>query len=123
MLNEFSDAKKTLATSGAKLQVIAINGCCYGSDNKPHKFPAKGTDYFKFCGQRFWEFISGDEELFLKIIDPLGHLAKERNDDFLQSYAQTINKFTKEFANTFCKRDGSIDWETLVKYNSAKKEI
>lgn len=119
MLNEFSDAKRTFATSGSKIQVVAINGCCYGRDNNPHKFPAKGTDYLKLCGQRFWEFISGDSELFTKIIEPLGHLAKERNDDFIQSYAQMINKFTKEFADTFCKDDGSIDWDKLVRFNSA----
>jgi hypothetical protein len=119
MLNEFSDAKKTFATSGSKIQVIAVNDCCYGRDNKPHKFPAKGTDYLKLCGQRFWEFISGDSELFTKIIEPLGHLAKERNDDFLQSYAQMINKFTLHFGQTFCKENGSIDWEKLVRFNSA----
>ena len=119
MLNEFSDAKKTFATSGSKIQVVAVNGCCYGRDNNPHKFPAKGTDYFKYCGQSFWEFISGDSELFLKIIEPLGHFAKERNDDFLQSYSQMINKFTLQFGNTFCKADGTIDWDKLVRYNSS----
>lgn len=122
MLSEFNDAKRTLATSGSKLQVVAVNGCCYGRDDKPHKFPAKGTDYLKLCGQRFWEFISGDEELFIKIIEPLGHMAKERNDEFILSYSKMINVFTKEFADNFCKNDGSIDWERLVKFNSSKKE-
>jgi hypothetical protein len=112
MLNEFTDAKRTLT--------IAINGCCYGRDNNPHKFPKKGTDYLKLCGQSFWEFISGDPELYIKIIEPLGHLAKKRNDEFIQSYSQMINKFTKEFANTFCLADGSIDWNKLVRFNSAK---
>lgn len=119
MLNEFSDAKRTLATSDSKLQVVAVNGCCYGRDNKPQKFPAKGTDYLKLCGQRFWEFISGDSELFTKIIEPLGHLAKERNDDFLQSYAQMVNKFTMQFGETFFKENHSIDWDKLVRFNSA----
>jgi Type II restriction endonuclease EcoO109I len=119
MLNEFTDAKKTLATSNSKIQVIAINGCCYGRDNKPHKFPKKGTDYLKLCGQRFWEFVSGDTDLYTKIIDPLGHQARERNDDFIQSYAQMINKFTKEFADTFCMDNGAINWDKLVCFNSA----
>lgn len=118
MLNEFSDAKKTFATSGSKVQVVAVNGCCYGRDNNPHKFPAKGTDYLKLCGQRFWEFISGDPELFTKIIEPLGHLARERNDDFLQSYAQMINKFTLQFGEAFCTKNGSINWDKLVRFNS-----
>jgi hypothetical protein len=119
MLNEFTDAKRTLITSNSKIRVIAVNGCCYGRDNKPHKFPKKGTEYHKLCGQRFWEFISGDTELFTKLIEPLGHKAKERNDDFIQSYSKMINKFTKDFADTFCLDNGSIDWEKLVCFNSA----
>ena len=30
-----------------------------------------------------------------------------------------INKFTKEFANEFCKDTGEIDWEKLVRFNSS----
>jgi len=41
--------------------------------------------------------VSGETDLYLKIIEPLGHQAKERNDDFIQSYSQMINLFTKEF--------------------------
>lgn len=111
---DFSTAKKTLRTSNSRLNIIAVNGCCYGRDNKPDK-----GDYYKYCGQKFWEFISGDSELYTKIIEPLGHQAKERNDEFIQSYSQMINKFTKEFADTFCLDNGSIDWDRLVRLNSA----
>jgi hypothetical protein len=116
LLADFRTAKKTLRTSNSQLNVVAVNGCCYGRDN----FSDKG-EYFKYCGQKFWEFISGDPELYTKIIEPLGHKAKERNDDFLESYSKMINKFTKEFTNEFCKEDGEIDWEKLVKFNSAIK--
>lgn len=113
MISDFKTAKKTLRTSNSNLNIVAINGCCYGRDNNPDK-----GDYFKYCGQRFWEFLSGDTELYVKIIDPLGHQAKLRNDDFIQSYARMINMFTKEFADNFCQEDGSIDWDKLVKFNS-----
>jgi len=115
MRADFKTAKKILRTSNSQLQVVAINGCCYGRDNKPDK-----GDYFKYCGQHFWEFISGNAELFTEIIEPIGHQAKEKNDDFLKSYSQMINKFTKEFANDFCKNNGEIDWDKLVRFNSAK---
>lgn len=114
MVADFKTAKKTLRSSNSLLSIRAVNGCCYGRDNKPDK-----GDYFKYCGQRFWEFVSGDTELFTKIIEPLGHHAKERNDDFIISYSQMINKFTKEFADTFCMKNGSIDWDKLVRFNSA----
>jgi hypothetical protein len=113
LLSDFKTAKKTLRTSNSQLNVVAVNGCCYGRDNNHDK-----GDYFKFCGQKFWDFISGDPELYTKIIEPLGHMAKERNDDFMKSYSQMINKFTKEFANEFCKDNGDIDWDKLVKFNS-----
>lgn len=112
---DFRTAKKTLRTSNSKLNIIAVNGCCYGRDKKPDK-----GDYFKYCGQQFWEFISGDIELYTKIIEPLGYKAKEKNEDFIKSYSQMINLFTKEFAINFCKPNGEIDWEKLVKLNSEK---
>jgi len=113
MRASFKTAKKTLRTSNSQLNIIAVNGCCYGTDNRPDK-----GDYFKYCGQKFWEFISGDTNLYTEIIEPLGHKAKEKNDDFVKSYSQMINKFTKEFANEFCKDNGDIDWEKLVRFNS-----
>lgn len=114
LVADFKTAKKTLRTSNSQLNIVTVNGCCYGRDNQPDK-----GEYFKYCGQKFWEFMSGDTNFYTKIIEPLGHQAKERNDDFMQSYAQMINKFTKEFADTFCKNDGSIDWDKLVRFNSA----
>ncbi len=114
MRSDFKTAQKTLRTSNSQLNITAVNGCCYGRDNKSDK-----GDYFKYCGQKFWEFVSGDTDLYTKIIEPLGHQAKERNDDFIQSYSQMINKFTKEFADTFCLDNGSIDWDKLVRFNSA----
>lgn len=115
MINDFKTATKALRTSNSKLNVVAVNGCCYGIDNSPEK-----GDYLKYCGQRFWEFISGAPDLYTDIIEPLGHKAKERNDDFNKSYAQMINKFTKEFLNDFCMESGEIDWKKLVEFNSKK---
>jgi len=114
MVTDFKTAKKTLRTSNSQLNIVAINGCCYGRDNKPDK-----GDYFKYCGQVFWEFISGNKDLFIDIIEPLGHLAKEKNEDFIKSYSQMINKFTREFANEFCNDNGEIDWVKLVRFNSS----
>lgn len=115
MKADFRTAMKTLRTSNSKVQIIAINGCCYGKDNVPDK-----GDYFKYCGQRFWEFISGNENLYTDLIEPLGHKAKEKNDEFMVSYTSMINKFTKEFLNDFCTDSGEIDWDKLVKFNSER---
>lgn len=116
MRSDFTTAKKTLRTSNSQLNIVAVNGCCYGQDNNPDK-----GDYYKYCGQRFWEFISGNPELYTQIIEPLGYKAKERNEAFMISFSQMINKFTKEFSNIFCDDDGNIDWNKLVVFNSAAK--
>ncbi len=110
----FQKAIKTLRTNQPKVNVQAINGCCYGKGYENH------GDYIKMCGQEFWAFISGNENLYLDIIEPLGHQAKERNEAFLNEYARIVNLFTEEFSRDFC-RDGYIDWEKLVKFNSGKK--
>lgn len=116
MISDFKSSKITLRTSNSQLNVVAINGCCYGRDNKPDK-----GDYYKYCGQKFWEFISGESNLYTEIIEPLGHKAKVKNEEFEKSYIQMINKFTKEFSNEFCEDNGDIDWEKLVRFNSAAK--
>jgi hypothetical protein len=113
MVADFKTAKKTLRTSNSQLNITAINGCCYGVDNNPDK-----GDYFKYCGQAFWSFISGDDNLYINLIEPLGHKARERNEEFQKSYAQMINRFTKQFSNDFCDDDGAINWDKLVRLNS-----
>ena len=89
-------------------------GCCYGKDRKLDK-----GDYLKLCGQKFWEFISGDDNLYTDIIEPLGHRAKEKNEQFMEEYAKVVNKFTAEFIGTFCDTDSNMLWEEIVKFNSA----
>lgn len=59
----------------------------------------------------------------MDIIEPLATKAKECNEEFQQSYAQMLNKFTKEFIAEFCFEDGNIDWKKLVQYNSGCKSF
>ncbi len=113
MRNNFKQAQRRLRQNQQVGSIVAVNGCCYGRDNRPDK-----GDYLKLCGQRFWEFISGNERLYIEIIEPLGHQAKERNETFRREYARIVNLFTLDFGTEFCT-DGLIDWEKLVRFNSA----
>ena len=81
MLSDFKTAKRTLRTSNSQINVVAINGCCYGVDRNPDK-----GEYFKYCGQEFWYFISEEENLYTELIEPLGYKAREKNEDFMLSY-------------------------------------
>ncbi len=118
MRDDFKVAQRTLRTSGSGLQIQAVNGCCYGKDNKPDK-----GDYFKYCGQDFWFFISGEKTLYTDILEPLATNAKERNEDFQEGYVKMINKMTKEFVNEYCDSDGNINWDKILFMNSASKAL
>lgn len=113
MVEDFKSAKKTLRTSKSELNVVAVNGCCYGKDKKPDK-----GDYYKYCGQKFWTFISGSDSLYIDLIEPLGFEAKKKNDDYLKLYSMQINKFTREFIEQFCDLSGEIDWKIILRTNS-----
>ncbi|GBU21544.1 hypothetical protein R80B4_01437 [Fibrobacteres bacterium R8-0-B4] len=115
MEKNFRTAIKTLRTNNSNLQIKCINGCCYGKDNNPDK-----GIYFKYCGQRFWEFIGGDENTYVDVIKPLRYIAKKRNDEYMEQYEGMINIFTREFTELFCDNEGKIEWDKLVKYNSEK---
>jgi len=116
MIDNFKKAKRILGTNtSASANVIAVNGCCYGKDNSPDK-----GDYLKLCGQRFWQFVSGNDTLYTELIEPLGHKAKEKNEQFLVEYSKVINKFTFDFIEMFCDVSGAILWEKVVQFNSGQ---
>lgn len=114
---KFKKAKRVYHTSGNHEEIIAVEGCCYGQDNK--------TDtqdfHLKVCGQKFWELISGDSELYKKIIDPLGTKAHEENVAYKAQFDKMVNEFTAEFIKNYCKSDFSIDWDKIVRMNSGVK--
>ena len=111
----FAAATRVIRQGNRTANVIAVNGCCYGRDAKPDK-----EGYFKFCGQEFWELLSGDSEFYQRIIEPLGHEAKQRNRAFADHYSAVVNQLSREFMDGFCADDGSIDWSKLVDFSSRK---
>ena len=112
------NAKEKLGKEKGK-SVIVVNGCCFGKkkNSKPEK-----DGYYKICGQDFWHLISNDEEMYVKIVEPIGHKAKQKNEDFMIAYAALLNRFTLEFAKRFCDENGNIDWKKLVEFNSGRKK-
>ena len=121
MIDNFNAARRTLKTTGSRIHVVAVNGCCYGTLGVNYQYKSKG-DYYKYCGQDFWEFISGNSELYKDIIKPLGYKAKEKNQEFVTSYAQRVNQLTMEFSNQYCMESGDIDWALIVQLNSGSKK-
>jgi len=110
--NDFLKAKKVLSQKGKFKNIQPVLGMCYG------RLKTSDTGlYIKIAGQNFWFFISGNKELYTDIIKPIGYKAKQHNERYEKERARVYNKFTQEFLNEFCK-DGVIDWEALVRFNS-----
>ena len=116
MIDNFKKATKTLRTQNQGINIRCVNGCCYGKDRQPDK-----GYYSKYCGEQFWHFILGEQDFYLTILKPLEKEAKEKSELFIEQYNKIVNLLTKEFLNNYCLNDGTIDWEKVVKYNSAKR--
>jgi hypothetical protein len=115
MQQNFRQAKRILGTNSAARNIVAVNGCCYGREKSEDK-----GDYIKKCGQSFWSFISGDDDLYTCLIEPIGYKAKERNEEFFVEYGKVVTRFTAEFTGQFCAEDGTILWEDFVHFNSGQ---
>jgi len=113
----FRKAKQTLMQSGHVKHVKAVLGIAYGKT----KYRYTGV-YHKYVGQQFWHFISGSESLYIDIIEPIGYMAKEKNEAYYSEKAKAVNLLVKELLSDFCLEDGGIDWEKLVRFNSGNME-
>lgn len=111
-------AVKTFNTSrNSKVPTMCIEGCCYGNDNRDYN----DSTHLKFCGEKFWTLVSNEPTLFVDIIEPLGHKAKEKNDEYFVKYGNMINKLTKEFIADYCDEKGNINWSGIVRLNAGIK--
>lgn len=113
----FKKAARVLKQSSSVKNVQPVLGMCYGK----MKTVDRG-DFIKMAGQSFWFFLSGNEDLYREIIEPIGYKAKKHNDKYYEERAVLVNKFTSEFSNEFCT-DGRIDWDKLVVFNSGNLEL
>ncbi len=114
MKKNFKKAKQIIKSEFSSKKIFAINGCMYGRDNQPFK-----DGYRKICGQPFWELISGDNELYKKIIQPLNKEAKKRDEMFKDLYTKKINEMTKNIVELFYVKN-NLDWNKIIDYISKK---
>ena len=100
----------------AKARYEAYIGYCYGKKKESGR--GKPKMYQELAGKRFWAELTGDEEFYKKIIVYMGTMPEQYVADYKESYNKAANRLVREFSNSFCKEDGSIDWEKLVEFNS-----
>jgi hypothetical protein len=100
------------------MNVQAVLGICCGKTRTSY---VRG--YLKVVGQNFWFLISENKNLYKEIIEPIGHRAKEHNENFMHERSRVINLFTKKFIDRFCDTTGAIDWLRLVEFNSGNYDL
>lgn len=110
---DFQTASKVLKQSKNSLNVQPVLGICYGRARDTYK-----RSYLKLEGQSFWNLIGGSRNLYKDIIEPLGYKAKQHNDNFKRERDKIYNKLGREFSIEFCAKDGTIQWDKFVEFNS-----
>ncbi len=113
MEEDFGKAKRVLNTNTSGVRVVAVNGCCYGRTATEDK-----GGYLKLCGKAFWELISGDGEMYLKVHRLIGAEAEARRGEFEEKAGKVRARFVGEFGERFCDESGAILWDKLVEFNS-----
>lgn len=130
MKDNFKKARAILRAQGIEREIIAVNGCIYGKDRNPLKDTryVRGEGrvsedpekvYYKYAGQDFWHFVSGDDDLYREIIKPIDEQAKVRSETFAAEYSAKINIMTAEFTERFTDA-GAINWVRLIDYVSRR---
>lgn len=99
-----------------KARYEAYIGYCYGKKKESGR--GKPKMYQELAGKRFWAELTGDEDFYIKIIGYMGTMPEKYVADYKESYNRAANRLVREFSNSFCREDGSIDWEKLVEFNS-----
>lgn len=132
MKDNFKKARRILREKGVSSEIVAVNGCMYGKDSNPLKNKKKSKKtvvdeepdkvYYKYAGQDFWNFISGDDNLYQEIIVPIDQEAKKKDELFKATYAAKVNEMTADFTSYFMI-NYQIDWVKLVDYVSKRGEV
>lgn len=105
----FADAVRVFKQSKHSGEIQPTLGICYGR--------AKTTNegiFLRIAGQNFWHLLSGDPDLYISIIEPLGFDAQKHDDLFKEQKSSSLNRMTGEFITQFCDASGAIDWTRLV---------
>lgn len=113
LVSNFQTAIIILQQGASITNIQPVLGICYGKARKTFL-----RNYHKYEGQSFWHFLSGDPDLYTRLIEPVSYRAREHNKSFRKRRTQLEEQFINEFTDGFCHPDGTIDWDRLLRFNS-----
>lgn len=109
----FKKAVRVIRQSRHSGQLQPTLGVCYG------KFrTVDNGEYLHIGGQSFWHLISGDPDLYIDLIEPLGYKAEQHDKAFRQERDSAYNRMIREFTISYCDARGAIEWPKLVHFVS-----
>lgn len=115
---DFKDAVIRVKQSRKGINPQPVLGICYGKTRTSYL-----RGYMKVVGQNFWYLVSENKDLYTDIIEPVGHQAEEHNMRFNTEKAKVVNRFTNQFFDRFCDKDGMIEWPKLIEFNSGNFDL
>ena len=111
----FKNAMKVVQQGDRESKVVCVLGCMYGRMGNTNQ-----GDHYRYCGQDFWEFLSGDAELYQEILDVIRN---GQSEDFRRARDELLKKMTLEFIAGFCDADHrTIQWDRLLAFNSGARD-
>jgi hypothetical protein len=112
----FSALQKRLNKLGKHFDPVV--GYCYGRKNQS---PRSKVNFRELAGQAFWDFVTGDNDFYLRIVRLMQQKPVKHRPAFQEAFDRAKNRFTKEFLNEFSDNSGAIDWDKLLAFNSGKE--
>jgi hypothetical protein len=114
----FATAVKVIRQSHHAGELQPTLGICYGN------FVSKNNGvYLHIGGQEFWNLLSGDPNLYIDLVEPLGKEAELHNENFAIEKDKTYNRLIRELTSEYCDESGAINWAKLVRFVSGNMPI
>jgi hypothetical protein len=113
-IEEFRSVERRL--NKRKKHFKPIVGYCYGQKEQRH---VKG--FVEMAGQHFWEYLTGEEGFYLRIIRLMKLKPIEHRPAFIDEYNKATERFVEKFKTEHALQDGSINWDKLVTMVSERR--
>ena len=114
MREDFLRAIRVVRQGRRRIDVQAINGCCYGTPDTDR------GDYRKVCGAAFWELVSGEPDLYARLAVALRDAAANGHAAAIEGVTERI---ADELADGWCDGAGCLDWPRIVAANAARSRV
>lgn len=99
----------------ARKAFLPVVGYGYGKKNIK---PGHEKFYLELAGKDFWQWLTGDADFYTKMVTFMGTNPDSYAKEFEDAYNKAENRLVREFTINYCKEDGSIDWDALIRFNS-----